>query len=721
MAFRRLLLISIIIFLCQHTLNLFAQQPAVPKIEDKLTVAQKNEIWFSYVTKLYEQTSQKGIFANFPQIIIVARQGLQDLDQNDLVKKSAYHYYIGMSYKVQLQHDSALKYLKSSIENAAKSRNKIQELLAINEINNLYRFLGKSEATQPYANELIRLSKLTKSNREKDLIATGLSEYYLHNGDFNHSIALLLESLPRKLDLYNKNKNYDNKVNIGLAYGNLGSLYLQLGQNSNAIANFNQAKPYLTSYTGGMVRLCNNLVQAYLNIENLDSAKHYYQQVYRLHKDRTKFYEAAELSNANRFFANYYLSKKDYVQAERYAQLTNRLAVVSERPETILKAKHLLGLLSFYQQQYKKAIDYFKEALPTSNSFGKDFTNEILLKLAQSYESIGDFKQSLFYYKQNTALANQIFKDKNNEGILKVELKYKTQEKEIQINSLTAQKKIATQLLKKKDQYQIALITLVILLLFISFLIYINYRNKQKANQLLDYKNRELDALNVKLAQANHTKTKLFSIISHDLRSPVSQLFTFLKLQQTNPNVLSEENKQQHQQKLIQSSKQLLATMEDLLIWSKSQMEYFELDVTNVNIPGLFADAITLMQNQVDAKNVEIKIGELTLANLESDENLLTIVLRNLLQNAINNAFPHTAVVLSTGFNAQGKPLIAVSNKGDMIPPEKIAELLANNQIGSKSSGYGLLIVKELLQKINAKLQIVSNEQGTTMTVVFTP
>jgi len=251
-------------------------------------------------------------------------------------------------------------------------------------------------------------------------------------------------------------------------------------------------------------------------------------------------------------------------------------------------------------------------------------------------------------------------------------------------------------------------------------LLYAIYRNKKQSANILDQKNRELDILNKKLNESNLTKTKLFGIISHDLRSPVSQLFTFLKLQQKNDIQVSAEERDQHRQKLITSSKNLLETMEDLLLWSKSQMENFELDIDEVDLAQLFSDTVLLMQNQADAKDIRLITEIKGIGSLNSDQNLLLIILRNLVQNAINHAFNQTTIYLRAGVNQNSQIYIAVINQGEVIPADQIQALIDNKQVKSKSSGYGLLIVKELALKINAAFNISSGiENGTEITLVF--
>ena len=89
------------------------------------------------------------------------------------------------------------------------------------------------------------------------------------------------------------------------------------------------------------------------------------------------------------------------------------------------------------------------------------------------------------------------------------------------------------------------------------------YRNKKKTAKLLDKKNRSLSKLNSDLEEANQTKAKLFSIIGHDLRSPISQVYQFLKLQQLNPDALNTEQKNELSNKIQTATGSLLETMED--------------------------------------------------------------------------------------------------------------------------------------------------------------
>ena len=91
----------------------------------------------------------------------------------------------------------------------------------------------------------------------------------------------------------------------------------------------------------------------------------------------------------------------------------------------------------------------------------------------------------------------------------------------------------------------------------------------------MNQRNQQLDELNNELSIANDTKAKLFGVISHDLRSPVSSIVQLLHLQKENPEHFNTELQNQYNERLNKASENVLETMEDLLLWSKSQMNNF--------------------------------------------------------------------------------------------------------------------------------------------------
>ncbi|HTM98569.1 MAG TPA: tetratricopeptide repeat-containing sensor histidine kinase [Pedobacter sp.] len=674
--------------------------------------------YYNYSYRLFNYIQSKGTLSDFRELIKISKKGISFTKASDFKNLSRLEFLIGMSHKVMLNNDSALYYLKNSIMNAQRGNEYDIEISAIQEINYLYRFLGQVEETNPYVKRLNVLRKEIKDIYLKDKIVSALSDDFLHRGSYTQAIELLIGSLATKEYLYKQKKDNQSRVNLGLAFSELGSLYLRLNQNQNALDFLKKGEPYFVNYTGGRVRLYKKMQQAYLNLSKIDSATIYYNKVYRTMK--VGIYESAwDISDINRLFAEYYLARLNIPFAIKYAKTAYEKGMISESKEAVMMVINMMGNLTYQQKKYKEAISYFEKALPNSNNFSNDVFASINLKLAQSYEQMGNYQKANLFYNKYNLLRDTIYIEKTKEDINVIEFKYRTAQKEQRIDFLNAQSKTQEKELVRQKQYKTILLISVLLVLIIAGMILYNYKDKQKVNLLLDHKNKQLDILNSKLVISNQTKSKLFSIISHDLRAPVSQLFTFFKLQQINLDQISEDEKLARQNRLLQSASAILTTMEDLLLWSKSQMENFEIDLEEVDIHELFEESIVLIQDQATAKSVSIKVGDLKISTLQSDQNLLIIVLRNLLQNAINYAYKDTSIIINAGINDGKNPFISILNEGEMIAQEKIDELLSNQYVKSKLSGYGLVIVKELLYKLNGTLQITSTRAATIMTITF--
>jgi len=225
------------------------------------------------------------------------------------------------------------------------------------------------------------------------------------------------------------------------------------------------------------------------------------------------------------------------------------------------------------------------------------------------------------------------------------------------------------------------------------------YRSKENLNQVLNEKNERLDQMNHKLAEANETKAKLFGIIGHDLRSPVGKIVQLLQLQKDSPEKLSEKSEKQYSERLKKASENLLETMEDLLIWSKSQMQSFSPHFLPVKIKNLIDREISMLKDQYENENFIIdKHVPVDFIQL-SDENFLSVIFRNLLQNAIR--YGDKAKPVSIRFTGHS---ISVINFSDKNAATALNALLAEAYVDSKTSGLGLQIAVDLANKINIKL-----------------
>ncbi|RZL48598.1 MAG: tetratricopeptide repeat protein [Pedobacter sp.] len=327
--------------------------------------------YYNYSYRFFNYIQEKGKFSDFDELLKMSKKGLTFTKPTDFKYLSGLQFLIGMSYKVQLKKDSALVYLQKSISNAQRGNELDIEISAIQQINYFYRYIGQVEETDRYIKRLNVLRKEIKDVYLKDKVISALSDDFLHRGSYTQAVELLLGSLTTKEYFYKQKKDYKSRINLALAFSELGSLYLQLNQNQNALNYLKKGEPYFFDYIGGRVRLYKKMQQAYLNLSKIDSASIYYHKIYT--SMRYGIYESAEdISGTNRLFAEYYLSKQNISMAVKYAEIAYQKGLISESKEAILMATNMMGNLTFHQKKYNEAIQYFEKALPNSNNFSKD-------------------------------------------------------------------------------------------------------------------------------------------------------------------------------------------------------------------------------------------------------------------------------------------------------------------------------------------------------------
>jgi signal transduction histidine kinase/ligand-binding sensor domain-containing protein/DNA-binding response OmpR family regulator len=160
-----------------------------------------------------------------------------------------------------------------------------------------------------------------------------------------------------------------------------------------------------------------------------------------------------------------------------------------------------------------------------------------------------------------------------------------------------------------------------------------NVRLEQQSIELV----RQRDLLksnNAALEAANNTKDRLFSIIAHDLRNPFASLLGFANLLNADVNKYSDEERKRLAGSIVHASSSIYSLLENLLLWSKSQQETLVFCPEQVTLRTIVLEQFDLVQEVAEKKNVALTVqtGDV---GFTADRNMLSIILRNLLFNAV--------------------------------------------------------------------------------------
>ena len=219
---------------------------------------------------------------------------------------------------------------------------------------------------------------------------------------------------------------------------------------------------------------------------------------------------------------------------------------------------------------------------------------------------------------------------------------------------------------------------------------------------------------------ANKNKSKLFSMVAHDIRSPLS-LFEGLVSASKN-KIISQEEFLIFQEKVIERFTPLQETINDLLNWSRIQMEDVGAYPSRFMANKAIMDIASIYAELAEQKKIQLTITgeELT---IYMDPNHFKMVIRNLLHNALKFT-PVNGSVSVTIREQEQFHVFAVKDSGKGMPEDMIKQIrnreLVRSQpgtMGESGTGLGLNLILDLLEKNNCKFEIESQDgKGTTIT-----
>ena len=223
--------------------------------------------------------------------------------------------------------------------------------------------------------------------------------------------------------------------------------------------------------------------------------------------------------------------------------------------------------------------------------------------------------------------------------------------------------------------------------------------------------------LNNQLDEANKVKAKFFGILSHDLRSPVANLVSFLQLQKNEPGLLNEEQRLRHQQKISDSAEDLLNNMESMLLWSKEQMENFKPQIKNIAVSDLFDYLQSFFPQNGNVKISFLQDPGLTVS---ADENYLRVIMQNLTSNAIKAVNNSPDGIIEWSAKKEGdKTILAITDNGPGINEEQMKALYDGNNIAvNRRSGFGFHLIQDLAKAIQYKI-LVQSQPGIGTTFIL--
>ncbi len=402
----------------------------------------------------------------------------------------------------------------------------------------------------------------------------------------------------------------------------------------------------------------------------------------------------------------------EFQKAEAY--LVKNVKVDEKRKDTLNLITAYGSIANLYYEQYKDdlAISYFEKAYQLSKSI-KNFEAKRIttINMAVVEENRKDYVKALKYRKEYEQWKDSLNDQNKIYEVAQIEKEFAVKQKQQEVNLLQVENRAK---IKERNGLLYSALTLLILL----GLTFYFYKEKIKTNKLIVSQKEKLDELNA-------TKDKLFSIVSHDLRSSVNALKVsngklLENLEEKNLEVL--DGMLQNNSAIVNGAYNLL---DNLLHWAllQTKQSYFEID--SIRLYFIIEQMAYNYKPLMQEKGIRFENTILKKDIVWADQESLKIILRNLLDNAIKFSENGDFIkVYSESKNDRYCNLI-VEDSGLGMTKQKQEELLKDTTVLSKKenediigTGLGLQLCKSMIKKNKGIFSIDSElGKGTKMIV----
>ncbi|MFN2261076.1 MAG: tetratricopeptide repeat protein [Psychroflexus sp.] len=678
----------------------------------------------------------------------------ESIENYEMLAK-AYNNY-GILLKYTGDYDTALEKFNIARTFHEKSGNRQGTLDNLVNVSTIYTERGDLEKASSLLNQALEVNKKLEDKASYAAIVSSQGVIAEYHGNFE----LAKEKFKECLEVFKEMNQTRSIVGIN---NNLANIARKQGYYLESIAYFEDALVAAREINNPRLEsiILNNLANNYFNLNEDDKALELYTKSSEITKNIDVNTYASTLTNIAMIEEN----KQNFDKAIKNLQEAYEIFEKQDRKSNIALNLHAQASIKFGQERYeetksllksaekivKEIEDNYTAALVFS-SLGKVYQKENKLDSAYYYakeshniaESIGalkehsassellyeiysekgEYKDALKYLETHLKLKDSLFdKEKSRAlGKLEAELGYDNLTDKLKLEN---EKKLLKKELevKNRENYIIYLSIVLAILLFITILLLIHRINKNKTNKILIDKNQEIQSKNKKLNESNDQKNKLFSIISHDLRSPLNSLSQLFDLY--NKNQLDEKDIKAwlpEINKNIQSTRMLI---DNLLNWASESLNESHIEKKQLNLYEEIQSKQSFFDSTLKDKNVTFINKVDKDYEIFIDQNSLKLVLRNLISNALKFTDGGDQITISA-IKKDGSDRVCIQDTGIGMSHNVAESLFKNNNlvsaIGTKSEkgkGIGTLLCKNFIEENGGLIWVDFSEENKGTRICF--
>ena len=628
-------------------------------------------------------------------------------------------------------------------------------LRVFNSLGRSYSFIAEFDSASVYLQKAIDIQRdeLGASPRVLFEMHTNIGNNYGRAGQVERAIQEFEKGLALTLAAQDSN-------GIAHSYRSLATAHFYSGNYPEALESLHLAVNHLegsTLYNDQVMNL-DFLGEVYLTIEDYENAGTYWQQAIntwqKAHAEEenpnlfckkgrvlllqeayqealTTFTRAQEIKTS----AGEYLDGDwywhigqaheklgQYDQAEQAYKLAIENAPFDRSQFITAKSQLGLGLIYERKGRLNQAKTYFQQAYQFSAEVRlKDVEMECAAGLYRLFKQENNDRQALYYLEHSKAIQDSLFNEKNTQEITRMQADFEFEQEKQELAYAQAQE------LEQQSYLRRILWGALVVALILLFIATLYFRNKQKANEQLSKLNAEISAQKEKLEELDKSKSRFFTNISHEFRTPLTIIKGMSERVLEKPEVHLEKGVQMIQR----NTQSLLKLVNQILDLRKLESKELKLNNQQGDVVAYLKYILESHNSHAEQEGLLLQFDSIPESlNMDYDADKLLRVVSNLLSNAIkftpNGGSVHFRLA-EDHLDIQKALRLEVEDTGIGISKENLPYIFdrfyqeddSATRVG-EGTGIGLALSQELVSLMGGAIEVASEpDQGSTFTVLL--
>lgn len=262
----------------------------------------------------------------------------------------------------------------------------------------------------------------------------------------------------------------------------------------------------------------------------------------------------------------------------------------------------------------------------------------------------------------------------------------------------------------------------------------VDIRQRNSYEKELLHSKKYADELNIKLTaqkdeleKLNILRQRFLSILSHDIKSPLNSLHSFMDIIENEQFEFSKAELQNMVLSFRKSIDNTIKLASNLIEWSSAEINQINIEKAEFSLSNLLREQFLMQKDQAESKGVNMKFECDEDVSVFASRNQILFVARNFISNALKFTKNNGEIVIKVGYTQIKEPFFCVKDSGIGLTTEQINQFYTQHKIdsklgtsGEKGSGIGLSLCNDFIKSNNSVLEIESKKEiGSSFKVIF--